>query len=146
MTSVLVGTSKLAQLDDALGAADVRLSSADIGELDAATPLMPVYPNWCVDQMADQPLTHALEAVTDRHRNNQLCALTGLSWLSSLPSSSRGAVRPHRSFHRRPSRSAPPSRRCRRPDGQYRWARSRKALSLTRRRASWPLGCATPLR
>jgi hypothetical protein len=34
----------------------------DIGEPDAATPLMPVYPNWFVDQMADQPLTHALEA------------------------------------------------------------------------------------
>lgn len=35
---------------------------AQVGELDAATPLMPVYPNWFVDQMADQPVTQALEA------------------------------------------------------------------------------------
>lgn len=37
-------------------------SVAQVGELDAATPLMPVYPNWFVDQMADQPVTQALEA------------------------------------------------------------------------------------
>lgn len=61
VTSVLVGASKLAQLDDNLGAADLHLSSADIDELDAATPLAPVYPNWFVDQLADQPLLQALE-------------------------------------------------------------------------------------
>lgn len=63
VTSVLVGSSKLAQLDDNLGAADLHLSSADIDDLDAATPLVAVYPNWFVDQMADQPLVQAL-AVT----------------------------------------------------------------------------------
>ena len=62
VTSVLVGTSKLAQLEDNLGAADLHLSPADIGELDAATPLMPVYPNWFIDQMTDQQVTQALEA------------------------------------------------------------------------------------
>ncbi len=61
VTSVLLGTSKLVQLDDNLGAADLHLSSTDIDELDAATPLDPVYPNWFVDQMADQPVSQALE-------------------------------------------------------------------------------------
>ncbi len=61
VTSVLVGTSKLAQLDDNLGAADLHLSTADIDELDAATPLIPVYPNWFIDQMTDQPMSQALD-------------------------------------------------------------------------------------
>lgn len=69
VTSVLVGTSKLAQLDDNLGATDLYLSSADIGELDAATPLIPVYPDWFVDQMADQPVSQALETRPLREAN-----------------------------------------------------------------------------
>jgi aryl-alcohol dehydrogenase-like predicted oxidoreductase len=36
VTSVLIGASKLAQLDDNLGAADVHLTPDDIAELDAA--------------------------------------------------------------------------------------------------------------
>jgi aryl-alcohol dehydrogenase-like predicted oxidoreductase len=60
VTSVLAGASKLSQLDDNLGAADLTLSPADIDELDAATPLLPVYPNWFSDQLADQPLAQAL--------------------------------------------------------------------------------------
>ena len=61
VTSVLVGASKLAQLDDNLGAADVTLTEADLAELDAATPLPPVYPNWYVDGLVDGPTVAALQ-------------------------------------------------------------------------------------
>jgi aryl-alcohol dehydrogenase-like predicted oxidoreductase len=60
VTSVLIGATKRDQLDDNLGAADLRLSSGEIAELDAATPLLPVYPNWFIDSLADQPITQAL--------------------------------------------------------------------------------------
>jgi aryl-alcohol dehydrogenase-like predicted oxidoreductase len=62
VTSVLIGASKLAQLDDNLGAADVHLTSDDIAELDAATPLPAVYPNWYIDSLTDQPVSQALNA------------------------------------------------------------------------------------
>jgi aryl-alcohol dehydrogenase-like predicted oxidoreductase len=62
VTSVLIGASKLAQLDDNLGAADVHLTPADIAELDAATPLHPVYPNWHIERLTDQPVSQALAA------------------------------------------------------------------------------------
>jgi diketogulonate reductase-like aldo/keto reductase len=62
VTSVLIGASKLAQLDDNLGAADVHLTPDDIAELDAATPLLPVYPNWYIDSLTDQPVNQALNA------------------------------------------------------------------------------------
>jgi hypothetical protein len=42
------------------GAADVHLTSDDIAELDAATPLPAVYPNWYIDSLTDQPVNQAL--------------------------------------------------------------------------------------
>ena len=60
VTSVLVGATKSSQLEDNLGAADLVLSADDIAALDAATPLMPVYPNWFNDNLADQPAAQAL--------------------------------------------------------------------------------------
>lgn len=45
VSSVLVGATKLHQLDDNLGAAAVRLDAADIAELDAATAITPRYPS-----------------------------------------------------------------------------------------------------
>lgn len=46
--SVLLGASKLHQLDDNLGALALQLSEADLAELDAATAITPLYPssNW----------------------------------------------------------------------------------------------------
>jgi aryl-alcohol dehydrogenase-like predicted oxidoreductase len=64
VTSVLIGAAKLAQLDDNLGAADVHLTSDDIAELDAATPLHPVYPNWYIDSLTDQPVNQALAGLS----------------------------------------------------------------------------------
>lgn len=60
VTSVLVGAAKRSQLDDNLKAVDVELSGAELAELDAATPLAPVYPSWYTGIFADQPLAQAL--------------------------------------------------------------------------------------
>ena len=62
VTSILLGASKLNQLEDNLGAINVKLSPAEIAALDAATPLTPVYPNWFNDNLADQPLKNALRS------------------------------------------------------------------------------------
>jgi aryl-alcohol dehydrogenase-like predicted oxidoreductase len=66
VTAVLMGATKLSQLDDNLGAADVKLSDGEIAELDAATPLAPVYPNWFNANLADQPVAQALARTTVR--------------------------------------------------------------------------------
>lgn len=53
---MLVGASKATQLDDNLGASNGKLTRADIVEVAAG----PVYPNWYVAGLADQPVTTAL--------------------------------------------------------------------------------------
>jgi len=60
VTSVLIGATKPHQLADNLGAADVELSAGEIAELDAATPLPLVYPNWFSENLQDQPVAQAL--------------------------------------------------------------------------------------
>ena len=60
VTSVLLGATKLRQLVDNLGATDVALTPEDVAELDGATALGPVYPNWFVDEMVDAPSRAAL--------------------------------------------------------------------------------------
>lgn len=61
VSSVLIGASKLPQLDDNLGAINVALTQAEIAALDELTVLPPVYPNWFTDRIAvDQPLAEAL--------------------------------------------------------------------------------------
>ena len=51
VTSILVGASKLSQLDDNLGATDIALSAEEIAELDALTKQKARYPNvrWLPD-------------------------------------------------------------------------------------------------
>jgi aryl-alcohol dehydrogenase-like predicted oxidoreductase len=61
VTSIILGASKPHQLEDTLGAVDIRLSEDDIALLDAATPLSVVYPNWFLDAMADQQTHDALK-------------------------------------------------------------------------------------
>jgi aryl-alcohol dehydrogenase-like predicted oxidoreductase len=60
VTSVLVGATKHHQLDDNLAAVNLTLSEAEIAELDAATPFVPLYPNWLNDNLADRPIAQAL--------------------------------------------------------------------------------------
>jgi aryl-alcohol dehydrogenase-like predicted oxidoreductase len=60
VTSVLLGAAKLSQLDDNLGATDVELTEQDLAELGAATTPAPVYPNWYIDGLVDEPTATAL--------------------------------------------------------------------------------------
>jgi aryl-alcohol dehydrogenase-like predicted oxidoreductase len=52
VSSVILGASKLKQLEDNLGAVNVKLSATEVAELDAALPLAEVYPNWFSDRIA----------------------------------------------------------------------------------------------
>jgi aryl-alcohol dehydrogenase-like predicted oxidoreductase len=58
--SVLMGASKLNQLDDNLGAMNVTLTAAELAELDAQTALSPVYPNWFIERVQDQVTAKAI--------------------------------------------------------------------------------------
>ncbi|MGV9673886.1 aldo/keto reductase [Nocardia sp. NPDC003482] len=60
VTSVLLGATKLPQLDDTLGAAELTLTADEIADLDAAMPPAPVYPNWYIENFQDQDTTTAL--------------------------------------------------------------------------------------
>ena len=60
VASVLVGATKLHQLEDNLGAADLKLAPEDLAELDAATANAPIYPSsdWI---MPDRRVSKALD-------------------------------------------------------------------------------------
>lgn len=60
VSSVLLGATKAHQLEDNLGAVNVKLAPAEIAELDAVTTPTPVYPNWFIDKMSDQSVREAL--------------------------------------------------------------------------------------
>ena len=60
VTSVLIGATKPQQLQDNLASADLVLTEADIAQLDAATPLAPVYPTWFIDRLAEQQIAQTL--------------------------------------------------------------------------------------
>ena len=61
VSSVIVGSTKLSQLEDNLKSVAVTLTAAEIAELDAATTLLPVYPNFFMDNIAmDRPVAEAL--------------------------------------------------------------------------------------
>jgi aryl-alcohol dehydrogenase-like predicted oxidoreductase len=61
VASVLIGATKPQQLQDNLASAELVLTEADLAQLDAATPLAPVYPNWFVDRLADQQIAQTLD-------------------------------------------------------------------------------------
>ena len=60
VTSVLLGASKPHQLEDNLRSLDVSLTPALLAELDAATSLAPVYPNWFNDTLVDATVRDAI--------------------------------------------------------------------------------------
>jgi aryl-alcohol dehydrogenase-like predicted oxidoreductase len=60
VSSVLIGATKLSQLQDNLGAAGVELSAREMQELDAASTLAPVYPNWFIERMVDKQTVQIL--------------------------------------------------------------------------------------
>jgi aryl-alcohol dehydrogenase-like predicted oxidoreductase len=60
VSSVIIGAAKAAQLKDNLGAADLSLTTTEIGALDTAAPLTPTYPNWLMARTADTTVSEAL--------------------------------------------------------------------------------------
>ncbi len=60
VTTILLGASKMSQLDDNLGAIDVELTASELAELDKMTAPAPVYPNWFQAFTLDQPAAEAL--------------------------------------------------------------------------------------
>jgi aryl-alcohol dehydrogenase-like predicted oxidoreductase len=61
VSSVIVGASKPHQLEDNLKAADVKLSDAEVAELDEITAPTPIYPNWFNANLIDAKQKAALE-------------------------------------------------------------------------------------
>ena len=60
VATILIGANKRAQLDDNLGAADIRLTSGELAQLDKLTAPTPIYPNWFNKVTLDAPATEAL--------------------------------------------------------------------------------------
>lgn len=60
VSSVILGASRMDQLDDTIAAAGLRLSANEIAALDTATALAPVYPHWFIQGLADAPMAAAL--------------------------------------------------------------------------------------
>ena len=60
VASVLVGANKIAQLEDNLGAVNVKLSVEELTELDHMTTPALVYPNWFHVRASDIPVKDAL--------------------------------------------------------------------------------------
>ena len=79
VTSVMIGATKHHQLADNLKAIEVKLSDKETADLDAATALAPVNPNWFIQNLADKPLIEALVGRKSRD-GERLDAHVG--WLS----------------------------------------------------------------
>ncbi|MCU1527947.1 MAG: aldo/keto reductase [Frondihabitans sp.] len=67
VTSVIVGARTEAQLNDSLGAADLRLTEADIARLDAASAVSLPYPYWHQANTADGRSSAADLSLIGRH-------------------------------------------------------------------------------
>jgi aryl-alcohol dehydrogenase-like predicted oxidoreductase len=62
VTSVIVGASKMSQLEDNLKAVDLKLSEAEVAALDAMTAPAMMYPNWFTGMTTDAQHKEALGA------------------------------------------------------------------------------------
>ena len=56
VSSILLGANKVSQLEDNLGAADLKISTTDLAALDEMTTPVPVYPNYFNARVVDEPL------------------------------------------------------------------------------------------
>jgi aryl-alcohol dehydrogenase-like predicted oxidoreductase len=65
VSSILVGASKLTQLEDNLGAADITLTADEVAELDKLTAPTPLYPNWFQSFATDAAVRDALASKHD---------------------------------------------------------------------------------
>ena len=64
MKHALLGNTGLIVSRLAFGA--VTFTAGNKDELDAATPLAPVYPNWFIENLADRPTAQVLGAMENR--------------------------------------------------------------------------------
>lgn len=62
ISSVIVGASKMTQLDDNLGAADIKLTPEEVAQLDALTAPTPTYPGWMQPLAWDAAIKTAIES------------------------------------------------------------------------------------
>jgi aryl-alcohol dehydrogenase-like predicted oxidoreductase len=62
VTSVIIGASKMSQLEDNLKAIDVQLLEGELSKLDAMTASVPLYPNWFNQRTTDAEHQKALGA------------------------------------------------------------------------------------
>jgi aryl-alcohol dehydrogenase-like predicted oxidoreductase len=60
VTSVIIGASKMSQLEDNLKATDVQLREPELATLDGMTALPAIYPNWFNERTVDSPHKQAL--------------------------------------------------------------------------------------
>ena len=60
VSAILLGASKVSQLDDNLGACHVSLSSEEVAELDKLTAPRPLYPQWFQTSVTDAAVHDAL--------------------------------------------------------------------------------------
>ena len=61
VAAVLMGSNKMSQLDDNLGAANVKLSSGELEELDRLSAPPVQYPGWFVARVVDEKVQKALK-------------------------------------------------------------------------------------
>ncbi|MCG7600771.1 aldo/keto reductase [Halomonas sp. McH1-25] len=64
VTSVIVGAKRVDQLDDNIAASDVRLSDAELTELDTVSALPPEYPGWMLERQGEA----RRQQIDDAHR------------------------------------------------------------------------------
>jgi aryl-alcohol dehydrogenase-like predicted oxidoreductase len=60
VSTLLFGAASTRQLEQNLGAADLKLGADDLAQLDAATRPAPIYPNWFTSRVADRQAHEAL--------------------------------------------------------------------------------------
>lgn len=60
VTTVLIGASKISQLDDNVQAAGLKLTPENLTALDELTKPTPIYPNWFTKVTQDQQVTEAM--------------------------------------------------------------------------------------
>jgi aryl-alcohol dehydrogenase-like predicted oxidoreductase len=63
VSSIIIGASKLHQLDDNLKAIDVQLSAEEVATLEQITTPTPTYPSWFVSSLVDRKHQEALKPV-----------------------------------------------------------------------------------
>jgi len=71
VTSILIGANKMAQLEDNLGAVNVKLAADQMTQLDELTAPAALYPHWFVARVQDAPVMEALQSAKSMQAGQQ---------------------------------------------------------------------------